>query len=135
MNSMKIGRRVALLLSTGLVLAACEGSNLFEDAGNGAVGNAVNIDLSAQTSITSGQTLPVTVLAQASGGLQLIQISSRGAVDRDTAFTTSGTIFATTYNLVVPLVSTDTAVVVSARATDMLGNFSNVDSVRVRITP
>jgi hypothetical protein len=123
--------RLALLLGTVFVLGACEGSNLFEDAGRPR-GSDLSIDVSGPATGIRGDSVSVNVLAQAQAGLQYVRITTSGAVTRDTLIMTTGTVF--NANMRFPtVVGGDTVLVVRGIVRDLAGDEAGPDSVRVRL--
>ncbi|HEY0671554.1 MAG TPA: hypothetical protein VGD27_04755 [Longimicrobiales bacterium] len=126
------GKCAALLLSTVVVLGACEGSNLFEEAGRGGIGSDLSIDVTGPATATRGDSVTVAILAQATAGLQFVRITASGAITRDTTVTTSALVYAV--NMRFPtVVGGDTVLVIGATARDRLGRDTGRDSVRVRL--
>ncbi|HET9441248.1 MAG TPA: hypothetical protein VFO52_13820 [Longimicrobiales bacterium] len=126
------GKRVACLLGTVLVLGACEGSNLFEEAGRGGLGSDLSIDVTGPATANRGDSVTVAILAQAAAGLQFVRITASGAITRDTTITTTADVYAV--NMRFPtVVGGDTVLVVSGIARDQLGRDTGRDSVRVRL--
>ena len=129
---------VHLIAALGLVwLGACEGSNLFEEAGarggGGSGGSGtVTIDLTGPSQATRGDTVFVNVLATASAGLSKITLTASGALSGDVTEDVSGTNYGATW-FFLPPVGGDTVLVVKGTATDTQGRVSAPDSVKVRL--
>ena len=131
MKTMIFAQRIALVLGTVFVLGACEGSNLFEDAGRPG-GSDLSIDLTGPATGIRGDSVSVNVLAQAQAGLQYVRITTAGAVTRDTLIMASGNVF--NANMRFPtVVGGDTILVVRGVVRDLGGREVGPDSVRVRL--
>jgi hypothetical protein len=84
MNLKMLGRRSATTLLAGLIVVlACDGENLFDPDQNPFLEPSVVV--SAPASAFAGDTIDISIEANASGSVARIDVSFTGAVTRDTA--------------------------------------------------
>ena len=127
MNSMKPWRWGSFALISGIVLlAACDGENLFDSDQNPFLEPRVSV--SAPSGAFAGDTIGISVSASAAVNIQRIDISIRGAVSKDTSVTPSPAAPSASalVKIGLPEFLTDTLIYVQAQAVDAQGRVSKV---------
>lgn len=118
---------VGALISGIALLVACDGSNLFDAEQNPFATPRVTVAI--PDGAFAGDTIGIAVSATSAQDISSIDIAVRGAANMDTSVTvTTGRSVSATVKVGLPLILTDTILVVSAVAIDKSGNVSKVRS-------
>jgi hypothetical protein len=128
----------ATFLATVLVLAACEGDNLFSGDTVGGVGGPTGAprvtSIAAPTSVPEGGTLDVRVKAIAPGGMKDVTVQFRRGVVASQSVARTGTDTVTVdVSVAVPATVQDSVIEVRAFATDAQDRVSEVLTATVRV--
>lgn len=115
-----------------VLLVACDGSNLFDSEQNPFLTPQIN--LSAPSSAFAGDTMVVSVSAASAVNISSIQVSVRGAAQKDTTITVApARSVSASVRIGLPTILTDTLIFVAAQATDQNGNVSKVRADTVSV--
>lgn len=124
MNSMKPWRWGALAL-VAVMLTACDGENLFDSDQNPFVEPRVSV--SGPDGAFAGDTVAISVSATAATNVSRIDVSIRGAANKDTSITTTpAQSVSAVVKVALPAILTDTLLYVTAQASDAQGRVSKV---------
>jgi hypothetical protein len=125
MTSLKPWRWGALALVSAVMLAGCEGENLFDSDQNPFLEPRVSV--SAPSGAFAGDTIAISVSAFAATNVSRIDVSVRGAASKDTTISTPATQNASAVvKIALPEFLTDTLIYVAAQAADAQGRVSKV---------
>lgn len=129
MSMIKFGRCACAFVAGLLFLAGCEGENLFDNEQNPFI--VPRVAVSAPDFAFAGDTFAVSLTSSAGLGVQQVELSLRGAVNRDTVIISSTG--AATVRIGLPVAVTDTVLIAFAQTVDKTGRRSVVRADTVRI--
>ncbi|MBI4408367.1 MAG: hypothetical protein HY561_01585 [Gemmatimonadetes bacterium] len=133
----RTGRPVlACLLSSIVLLGACEGDNLFGGREDGGGGAPQVTSLTVPDSIRGGDVLDIRITAAAPLKVAKFTVAFRRALLKDTTVTVATPLTEVTQDvsIIVPDTARDSLLVINVTATDQVGKVSEIrsDTVRVR---
>ncbi len=132
MNSKNLSWRLGILLGGVVLLAACEGENLFDNQANPFI--EPQVELFAPDFAFAGDTIIVNTTATAALNVQRIVVIMRGAVNKDTLINAGNTRTASgALKVGVPAVPASNVILISAQAADASGRLSRqiADTVQI----
>lgn len=125
MNSIKPWRWGAVALVSAVMLTACDGENLFDSDQNPFLEPRVSV--SGPDGAFAGDTVAISLSATAASNVTRIDVSIRGAANKDTSITTTAApSVSAVVKVALPAILTDTLLFVTAQASDAQGRVSKV---------